>query len=387
MTNTLRMTAKTICTYQDNLMRILYLTLITIFIFHANVVRADGSTTQDKSKKMKNCACEKIPSRFGGSKLSSYQGMAHIPSGQFMMGGDTAQAREDENPKHAVNIHSFWMDISQITNQEFQQFVSATGYVTTAEKKPDWNELKKQLPPDTRKPDDSKLVPASLVFTPPNHAVSLNDYGQWWTWVPGANWRHPRGADSNINNIDHHPVVHVSWDDAAAYCKWVGKRLPTEAEWEWAARGGLTNQPYPWGNEPIDQGSVKANTWQGEFPYKNTLRDQYYYTSPVKSFKPNGYGLYDMAGNVWEWVADWYRYDYYKMLSKKTSTDPQGPTDSYDPYDVHAQKKVLRGGSFLCNESYCSGYRVSARMKSTPDTSMEHIGFRCARNENQETKA
>lgn len=323
----------------------------------------------------KSCSCEKIPSRFGA--VSKNQGMVQIPAGLFMMGGDGKQAKIDEFPKHAVKISAFSMDAAQVTNAQFQEFVKATGYVTTAEKKPEWEELKKSLPPGTQKPDDSKLVAASLTFTPPDHAVSLQDYSQWWSWTPGANWLHPRGPNTDIKKLSNHPVVHVSWEDASAYCKWAGKRLPTEAEWEWAARGGLKNKVYPWGDEDIDTGLVKANTWQGEFPYKNTLRDKYYYTSPVKSFKPNAYGLYDMAGNVWEWVADWYDHDYYQSLGDKTVVNPQGPAKSYDPDETYAQKKVLRGGSFLCNASYCSGYRVSARMKSTPDTSMEHMGFRC----------
>lgn len=308
---------------------------------------------------------------------ATHTGMVKIPAGTFMMGGDNKHAKTDEFPKHAVKLSAFWLDATQITNAEFERFVKATHYVTTAEQKPDWEQLKKQLPAGTPKPDDSKLVAASLVFAPTKHAVSFGDYSQWWKWVPGANWRHPRGPDSNIEGKDH-PVVHVSWDDANAFCQWQSKRLPTEAEWEWAARGGLINNLYPWGNEPIDSGTVKANTWQGEFPYKNTLRDKYYYTSPVKSYAANGYGLYDMAGNVWEWVADWYRSDYYENFGGKIANNPQGPTTSYDPIEPYAQKKVLRGGSYLCNESYCSGYRVSARMKSTPDTSMQHIGFRCA---------
>lgn len=325
----------------------------------------------NEMKNGKTCACEKMPNRY-----ASYS-MAHIPAGTFMMGGDNNQAKRDELPKHKVTISTFWMDKTEVTNAQFKQFIDATHYVTTAEKKPDWNELKKQLPPDTPKPDESLLVPASLVFTPLNHPVSLDNPGQWWAWTPGATWAHPRGPKSDIEGRNH-PVVHVSWDDANAYCKWQGKRLPTEAEWEWAARGGLTNKNYPWGNEPIDTGKVKANTWQGKFPYQNTLRDNYFYTAPVASFAANGYGLYDMAGNVWEWVSDWYDHDYYSNI-KDGATNPQGPAISYDPEDATMPKKSLRGGSFLCNEAYCSGYRVAARMKTSPDTSMEHLGFRCAK--------
>ncbi len=363
------------------LFRLIRLATAMGLLLQMTMAIADESQSQIKptNKKQKHC-CLNIPPRFGtvSADKTKHQGMVQIPSGSFMMGGDNNQARPDELPKHPVTLQSFWMDATQVTNDQFQNFVNATGYVTTSEKKPDWEELKKQLPPDTPKPDANKLVAASLVFTPPNHPVALDDYSQWWSWMPGANWRHPRGPKSDIKQLNNHPVVNGDWLDANAYCKWAGKRLPTEAEWEWAARGGLTNKIYPWGNEPIDTGMVKANTWQGEFPYKNTLRDKYYYTSPVKSFPPNGYGLYDMAGNVWEWAADWYRSDYYQSLGNQMIHNPKGPTTSYDPDEPYAQKKVLRGGSFLCNESYCSGYRVAARMKSTPDTSMEHMGFRCA---------
>ena len=343
--------------------------------------------------------CEKnVPSRFGVTAaaaapsialpglarpttdaavpVSARPGMIWIPGGSFRMGADNSQAQSDEYPKHTVTVSGFWIDRTEVTNAQFATFVKATGYITTAEKAPDWNELKHQLPPGTPRPDDSLLVAASLVFSPPDHSVDLDDYAQWWAWKKGANWRHPHGPGSNIHGKENYPVVHVSWYDAVAYCKWAHKRLPTEAEWEFAARGGLTDKVYPWGNDPVTDGPPKGNFWEGHFPDRNTAADQYYYTAPVGSFAPNGYGLVDMAGNVWEWCADYYKDSYYKELPSGVK-DPHGPAASYDPDEPFAKKRVIRGGSFLCNESYCTGYRVSRRMKSTEDSGMEHLGFRC----------
>jgi formylglycine-generating enzyme required for sulfatase activity len=314
------------------------------------------------------------------TEVHKERGMVLIPPADYMMGGGDELTRPDELPRHRVMLDGFWMDETEVTNAQFGKFVKETKYVTTAEQKPDWEELKKQLPEGTPKPDDSVLVPGSLVFTPPNHEVPLDNIAYWWSWVPGANWKHPVGPRSDIKGLDDHPVVQVSWFDANEYCKWSGKHLPTEAQWEWAARGALDNKPYSWGEEHVEKGDPKANTWQGTFPNKNTKKDGFMVTAPVKSFPPNKYGVYDIAGNVWEWTSDWYRNDYYEMSDKPEGVNnPPGPEDSFDPAEPYAKKKVQRGGSFLCNESYCSGYRVAFRQKASPDTGLNHSGFRCVK--------
>ncbi|SEB16671.1 formylglycine-generating enzyme family protein [Paraburkholderia sartisoli] len=320
-------------------------------------------------------------------------GMALIPGGQFLMGSDAKMAQANERPAHSVRVHAFWMDRHHVTNAEFRKFVEATHYVTTAEKKPDWETLKPQLPPDTPRPPDSALVAGAMVFVGTNQPVPLEDYSRWWRYVPGANWRHPTGPDSTIEGKDDHPVVQVSYEDAEAYAKWAGKRLPTEAEWEFAARGGLDQATYAWGNQFSPDGKQMANVWQGQqpqaFPVVNPKAGGALGTSPVGSFPANGYGLSDMTGNAWQWVADWYRADQFRREASTGAVidNPKGPTVSWDPADpgvpVDAPKRVTRGGSFLCNEAYCLSYRPSARRGTDPYNSMSHLGFRLAMDEDK----
>ncbi len=308
-------------------------------------------------------------------------GMVWIPGGEFTMGSVDPLARPDERPIHRVRVDAFWMDATEVTNAQFREFVDATGYKTTAERPVDWEELKKQVPAGTPKPSDEALKPGSLVFSSPDHPVNLADYGQWWKWTNGADWRHPEGPASSIDGKDNYPVVQVSWDDAVAYCTWAGKRLPTEAEWECAARGGLDHKVNVWGNEPIDP--TRCNTWQGHFPDKNTAEDGFPLSAPVKSFAPNGFGLYDVAGNAWEWCSDFYRPDTYarQILAVGQGVvivNPVGPDKALDPRNPEsAESRVQRGGSFLCNDSYCASYRPSARMACPRDTGLQHVGFRC----------
>jgi len=366
---------------------IIPLIFLTLFAF---TNKKKDQIPQDQSEK-KGCCRIDSKARFIVDTHQSVEennaigtdGMVFISGGTFMMGADNDQARRDEYPKHKVKVEGFWMDINEVTNAQFKKFVDETGYITLAERKPDWEELKKQLPPGTPKPHPSMLVAGSMVFSPPDYPVPLNDYSRWWKWVKGADWKHPKGPESSIKGLDSHPVVHVCWYDAMAYCKWSGKRLPTEAEWEYAARGGLDNQIYPWGNEHIESGNSKANSWQGEFPYLNALVDGYYTSAPVKLYPENGYGLYDMAGNVWEWCFDWYDQNYYQSLPVNMATkNPKGPNKSFDRRNLYEKRRVVRGGSFLCNDSYCSSYRVAARMSGTIDTGMSHTGFRCVKDSN-----
>lgn len=316
------------------------------------------------------------------------EGMAWIPGGTFQMGGvpipnadpDDVPAntiKPDELPVHEVELDGFYMDKTEVTNAEFLRFVEATGYVTLPERKPEIRSLQ----PGVAKieiPEDGKFsMPGSVCLNPKLDASKFDPRRgayNWWDYLPGANWRHPEGPESSIEDRMDHPVVHVSWLDAKAYCEWAGKELPTEAQWEYAARGGKEQKLYPWGNERNPEGEWRNNIWQGNFPLENTEQDGYRTTAPVGQFPPNGYGLYDTSGNVWEWVADYYRPDYYKFSPRK---NPQGPKTSFDPQEPTIVKRVQRGGSFMCSDSYCVAYRNSARMKGEEDTGAFHTGFRC----------
>ena len=314
------------------------------------------------------------------SKETIPAGMVTIPSGSFIMGGKSDQAYKDEFPRHEVAVSGFYMDATEVTNAHFKKFVDATGYVTIAERDIDWEEIKEQVPPGTPKPADSVLKAGSLVFQETEGPVDLNNYSQWWKWTIGANWQHPEGPGSRIEDRMDHPVVHIAWEDAQAYAEWAGKRLPTEAEWEWAAMGGRDDVKYPWGNGTIEEASDKANFWQGKFPFQNYELDGYKGTAPVKSFPPNGYGLYDVAGNVWEWCEDKYDVTTYQQYAEESQvSNPTGSQNYYDPREPYTPKHVIRGGSFLCNDSYCSGYRVARRMSSSKDSGFNHTGFRCVK--------
>jgi sulfatase modifying factor 1 len=299
-------------------------------------------------------------------------GMTWIPGGQFWM-GSVEDRMTDARPWHRVYVDGYWMDKTEVTNEQFARFVKVTGYLTVAERKPRAEDYPRALP--------GMLVAGSVVFSPPGHAVALDNQFQWWNYVAGANWRHPEGPKSDITGRMNHPVVHIAYEDAVAYCNWAGKRLPTEAEFEFASRGGLDRKRYAWGDEFMPGGKHMANTFQGHFPETNTGEDGYLATAPVGSFPGNGYGLFDMAGNVWEWTSDWYRPDYYQTLaaSGQITMNPKGPADSFDPNEPGVQKRVHRGGSFLCTDQYCARYIAGGRGKGEVDTGTNHLGFRCVR--------
>jgi formylglycine-generating enzyme required for sulfatase activity len=325
------------------------------------------------------------PAIVPGDGITGPVGMVRVPGGEFLMGSDHRLAQPNERPAHRVRVGAFWMDQHHVTNAEFRRFVAATGYVTTAERKPSWNTLKVQLAPQTAEPSADQLVPGAMVFVGTERPVPLDDYSQWWRFMPGASWKHPQGPGSTIDGKDDHPVVQVSYEDVLAYASWIGKRLPTEAEWEFAARGGLDQATYAWGDEFEPRGTKMLNFWDTRahpFPVVSAKAGGAMGTSPAGTFPANGYGLYDMTGNAWQWVADWYRADAFarQVASNAIVDDPRGPDDSWDPADrgvpEDAPRRVVRGGSFLCNVDYCLSYRPSARRGNDPYNPMSHIGFR-----------
>jgi sulfatase modifying factor 1 len=302
------------------------------------------------------------------------EGMVWVPGGEFYMGvdmdefpGHPAQI-EDAIDVHLVYVDGFWMDKTEVTNEQFAKFVAATKYVTDAEKTPTKEEFPDAAP--------EELKPFSIVFKKPNTRVNLNEHLSWWDRRYDANWKQPEGPGSSLKGLEKHPVVHVSYNDAVAYCKWAGKRLPTEAEWEFAARGGLDRKLYPWGNDLNPDGKWMTNVWQGDFPQENTKEDGFVGTAPVGSYAANGFGLHDMSGNVWEWCADWYRGNYYRSSPEK---NPTGPVEGFDwmERDQKLQRRVQRGGSFLCADNYCIRYVVGTRGKGEVTSAQNHCGFRC----------
>lgn len=319
-----------------------------------------------------------------GDGVRGPRGMVWVPGGEFLMGSDHQLAQKNERPPHRVRVGGFWMDQTHVTNAQFAAFVRATGYVTTAERIPDWETLRVQLPPGTPRPPASAMVPGAMVFVGTARPVPLDDYSRWWAYVPGADWRHPQGPKTDIAGKDDHPVVQVSYEDARSYARWTGKRLPTEAEWEFAARGGLEQATYAWGDEYAPHGKKMANIWdetRPRFPVVSPKAGGATGTSSVRTFPANGYGLHDMTGNAWQWVADWYDARFFAEQAKRpTAVDPVGPGASHDPDDraapAAAPRRVIRGGSFLCNVDYCLSYRPSARRGSDPYNPMSHLGFR-----------
>ncbi len=335
---------------------------------------------KDKSKKYSSIN-ERATAQLALVKSSKTKSeMVWIEGGAFQMGAHSKGYYGREYPEHQVEVDGFWMDNHEVTNAQYKAFIEATNYITVAERVIDWEDLKKELPPNTPKPHDSILRPGSLVFKASEGPVSLGNISNWWYWTIGANWQHPQGPNSTIIDKMDHPVVHMAYEDALAYCEWADKRLPTEAEWEFAAKGGLVKKKYTWGDDDAKNRGDLANIYQGDFPYNNTALDDYVGTAPVMQFKANGYQLYDMSGNVWEWCSDLFNENYYKEIAGTICKNPTGAKKSYNPRDPYATERVTKGGSFLCHVSYCYNYRPSAREGSSVDTGMSHLGFRCVKN-------
>lgn len=358
------------------LVLVLVLTLVLVVWWQSDqpaLISTDVQTEETLSK-----AFAKTTENDVAKPTNIPEAMVFIPGGTFSMGTDRAWetlcdipgSTADATPIHAVYVDPFWMDEHEVTNAEFAVFVKATGYVTVAEQTPTAEEFP-GAPPEA-------LVAGSVVFKPTGQPVPLNDHFQWWTYVQGASWRHPSGPRSKTE--DNMPVVHIAWEDAQAYARWAGKRLPTEAEWEFAARGGMSGNLYAWGDQLKVDGRFMCNSYQGKFPVSDTGEDGYVSTAPIKSYPANGYGLYDMAGNVWEWCADWYDFNYYQTFTPgQVVKNPTGPSRSFDPVEPEVMKKVHRGGSYLCTDQYCARYMNGTRGKGDWRTATNHLGFRCVK--------
>ncbi|WP_235893384.1 formylglycine-generating enzyme family protein [Litoribacter populi] len=309
--------------------------------------------------------------------------MVYIQGGEFNFGTDSRDAYSNERPAVLAEVESFWMDESEVTNRQFAEFVEETGYVTVAERKLIWEDLKKQLSKSTERPADSLLVAGSLVFSPPPHPVSLQNPYKWWKWVHGANWKHPEGPESNLEKRMDHPVVHVAYEDAEAFAKWAGKRLPTEKEWEYAAKGADGSSLYPWGRVFKINDQFMANTFQGNFPHNDSSEDGFAGTAPVKSYPPNKFGLYDMVGNVWEITSDWYdEYTLSRMDNKRAPLD-SAVSKCFNPNNPLAEEKTIKGGSYLCTDNYCINYRTTSRTGQDIYSGSSNIGFRCVSSINE----
>ena len=350
--------------------------ILVAFLFFTNCKNDKKSTKNEVKENELSKSHQLLVNK--PSNIKTPEGMVWVKGKTFLQGGKPNDffAMSREKPAHKVTVDGFFIDITEVTNKQFKTFTNATNYVTVAERNIDWEIMKKELPPNTQKPHDSLLQPGSLIFNKDvNVAVNMNNYNQWWTWKIGANWKQPSGPGSNIDNKDNLPVVHIAFEDALVYCEWANRRLPTEAEWESAAQGNATNNIFTWGNNPEELYN-NANTWQGVFPVKNESIDGFDYISPIKSYPPNSIGLYDMTGNVWELTADLFNENYYKQILSKTLINPTGANTSYSSSNPYQKEHIIKGGSFLCHESYCASFRISARMGMSPDSGSDHVGFR-----------
>ncbi len=357
----------------------LFLSLTIVFSCKQKKAQDESSITEVATQKLEQTQVPVLIIE-QPEDVKTPKGMVWISGGEFIQGAVPQDniAMAHEKPAHKVAVDGFFMDITEVTNDEFKKFIDETGYITQAERKIDWEEMKKQLPEGTPKPHDSIMQPGSLTFNKTQGPVpNLYDFSQWWRWTIGANWKQPNGPSSSIKGKGNHPVVHISYEDALAYCEWAGRRLPTEAEWEKAARGNQEASTYFWG-ENSSVLSQMANTWEGEFPVMNTQTDGFENRAPVKTYPANEFGLHDMAGNVWEWTSDWYNTNYYKEVAtdKELIYNPSGAESPYNERDLYAKEKIMKGGSFLCNASYCASYRISSRMATSMDSSSEHLGLR-----------